>query len=174
MPKNNSNKKQYTLEFKEAILKRLQPPSNETVSKLSKELDISKSTIYQWVRINNKKNSQIVIPGKNKSSIKWTTEDKFHIVLETYSLTEEELAAYCRKKGLYVDEIKSWRNQCINANLITLKDPQIIEDELKEERQKTKILEQELRYKEKALAETAALLVLRKKAQAIWGDPEDE
>jgi transposase len=35
-------------------------------------------------------------------------------------------------------------------------------------------LEQELRRKEKALAEVAALLVLQKKAQAIWGDPEDE
>jgi hypothetical protein len=35
-------------------------------------------------------------------------------------------------------------------------------------------LERELRRKDKALAETAALLTLRKKAQAIWGDGEDE
>jgi hypothetical protein len=32
-------------------------------------------------------------------------------------------------------------------------------------------LEKELLRKEKALAEAAALIILRKKAQAIWGDP---
>ena len=35
-------------------------------------------------------------------------------------------------------------------------------------------LEKELRRKDKALAETAALLVLKKKAQAIWGDEDDD
>ena len=46
--------------------------------------------------------------------------------------------------------------------------------ELKESEKERKKLEKELARKEKALAETAALLVLRKKADAIWGDPEDE
>jgi hypothetical protein len=41
-------------------------------------------------------------------------------------------------------------------------------------KKKCQDLEKELRRKEKALAEAAALLVLRKKAQAIWGDEEDE
>ena len=35
-------------------------------------------------------------------------------------------------------------------------------------------LEKELRRKDKALAETAALLVLKKKANAIWGDEDDD
>jgi hypothetical protein len=35
-------------------------------------------------------------------------------------------------------------------------------------------LERELRRKEAALAEAAALLVLKKKADAIWGEPKDE
>jgi len=34
-------------------------------------------------------------------------------------------------------------------------------------------LERELRRKDAALAETAALLVLKKKAQMIWGDEDD-
>jgi len=42
------------------------------------------------------------------------------------------------------------------------------------EGQRIRELEAELRRKEKALAETAALLVLKKKAQAIWGEPEGE
>lgn len=44
---------------------------------------------------------------------------------------------------------------------------------IRDERQKNRMLERELARKEKALAETAALLVLRKKAQAIWGESED-
>ena len=43
-----------------------------------------------------------------------------------------------------------------------------------EKDKRIKELERELRRKDKALAETAALLVLKKKAQAIWGDREDE
>ena len=35
-------------------------------------------------------------------------------------------------------------------------------------------LEKQLRRKDKALAEAAALLVLQKKAQAIWGDEDDD
>jgi hypothetical protein len=36
-----------------------------------------------------------------------------------------------------------------------------------------KALERELRRKERALAEAAALLTLSKKARAIWGEDED-
>ena len=47
--------------------------------------------------------------------------------------------------------------------------------ELKEERRQKEKLAKELHRKEKALAEAAALLVLRKKADAIWGmDDEDD
>jgi len=49
-----------------------------------------------------------------------------------------------------------------------------LNQELKEEKKKAKVLEKDLRKKEKALAEAAAILLLRKKAQAIWGDQEDE
>lgn len=172
MPKNNKNNKQYTIEFKESVLKRI-ASTNGSIAIIAEELDIAKSTIYQWVRNNSIIKSQDT-KGYNKPSSKWTTEDKFQIVLETFPLTEEELGAYCRRKGTYTDEVKSWRKQCLNANATISKDPQKLENALKEEQEKNKDLERELRRKEKALAETAALLVLRKKAQAIWGEPEDE
>ncbi|SET15604.1 hypothetical protein SAMN05660297_01525 [Natronincola peptidivorans] len=95
-------------------------------------------------------------------------------IIKGYTLTEEELAAYCRRKGIYIDDVKTWRKQCLKANTSLSKDPQQINDEIKEEKLKNKKLEKELRFKEKALAETAALLVLRKKANAIWGDPEED
>ncbi|WP_425489223.1 IS3 family transposase [Alkalicella caledoniensis] len=160
------NNKQYSKEFKESILKRI--ADNESVPKLSEELGISKSTLYQWAR--NEKKTQGDVPD-NKPSTKWSSEDKFHVVLETASLSEVELAAYCRRKGIYVDDVKSWKQQCLKANTTVSKNPQKIDEELKAEKKKAKDLEKDLKRKEKALAEAAALLVLRKKAQANLGGP---
>ena len=160
----------YTKEFKDSVLKRLD--QNETVTSLSDELNISKSTIYQWVRTHNKKQKNNSINLKSKSN--WTSEDKFQVVLESSSFTEAELAEYCRRKGIYVDEVKAWREQCLKANETTTEDPKLLKESLKAEKEINKELQRELRHKEKALAETAALLVLRKKANAIWGDPEED
>lgn len=170
MAKNNSKNRSYTNEFKESVLKRIE--QNETVASLAKELDISKSTIYQWVRTHNENKKDYSINLKSKNN--WTSEDKFHVVIETSSFSETELAEYCRRKGIYVDELKAWRDQCLKANQVTVEDPKELKESLKAEKELNKKLEKELRVKEKALAETAALLVLRKKANAIWGDPEED
>ena len=164
MSRINKERRRYTAEFKESVLRRLEPPTNDTVASLAEELGISRTAIYTWRR--DKANSL----DSPKSTKRWSPKDKFHIVLETSTLTEQELAAYCRRKGLFVEDVKAWREQCIIANASNAKDPLKLEEDLKEEKQKTKALERELRRKDKALAETAALLVLRKKAQAIWGD----
>lgn len=171
MTKNNKRNKEYTKEFKNSVLNRLE--QNETVASIAEELSIPKPTIYQWVRTNNKKQNNNTINFKSKNN--WSSQDKFHVVLETATLSEIELVEYCRRKGIYVEEVKTWKSQCLNANTVSLKeDSEKLKDNLKEEQKKNKELQKELRRKEKALAETAALLVLRKKAQAIWGDEEEE
>ena len=168
MPKDNKRNKHYSKEFKESVIKRLEHPTNDTVTSLSNELGIPRTTIYQWIKKSNTNSCNI------KASKKWCSEDKFHVVLETSSFNERELAEYCRKKGIYLEDIKLWKKQCLNANNSTSEDTNKLKEDLKDEKNKSKTLEKELRLKEKALAETAALLVLRKKANAIWGDPEDE
>lgn len=89
-------------------------------------------------------------------------------------MNESELAEYARKKGLYVEQIKAWRDACMNANGGIAKEAARLNRALKDSQKERRKLERELHRKEKALAEAAALLVLRKKARAIWGDPEDE
>jgi transposase len=168
MTKQTPSRRRYSEKFKESILKRLEPPTKDTVPSLSKELNVPKTTIYQWIRTRNNNSKE------TKPVSKWSSKDKFHTVLETATLTQEELAAYCRQKGLYLKDINTWREQCIKANIANSKDPQKLEEDLKEEKRRTKELKKELRIKEKALAETAALLVLQKKAQAIWGDLEED
>ena len=169
---NNRKKTSYTKEFKDSVLKRLEPPTNDTITSLSDELGVPRTTIYQWIKKAETDKKKISI--NHKPTSKWTSEDKFHVVLETASLTEVELSEYCRRKGIFIDEIKTWKEQCLKANQAAMEDPRELKESLKEEKDRVKRLEKELRIKEKALAETAALLVLRKKANAIWGDPEEE
>ena len=96
------------------------------------------------------------------------------MVIETAALNEEELAEYCRRKGLYAEQISRWREAAI-AGSETQRPLSVAERrELAQERKKSRKLEKELRRKEKALAEAATLLVLQKKVQAIWGESEDD
>ena len=162
----------YSPELKEAILRRMLPPSNESITKISREEGISEQTLRNW---RDKARSEgIAAPGIEGGPEKWSTQDKFLIVVETCSMNEAELAEYARKKGLYIEQIKTWKDACVNANGGIAKEAARLSRELKESEKERKRLEKELDRKEKALAETAALLVLRKKANAIWGESEDE
>ena len=165
-------KTSYTKEFKTSVLKRLEQPTTDTITSVSEELGVPRTTIYQWIKNAATDSTKTTI--NHKPANKWTSEDKFHVVLETASLTETELAEYCRRKGIFIDEVKSWKEQCLKANQATVEDPKELKESLKAEKDLNRKLEKELRIKDKALAETAALLVLRKKANAIWGDPEEE
>lgn len=99
------------------------------------------------------------------------------IVMQTYTLSEIELSKYCREKGLYLEDIKKWRLSCIEANNIKQSsntNTSELKAKLNDEKDKSKELQRELRLKEKALAETTALLVLRKKLNAIFGENEED
>ena len=92
-------------------------------------------------------------------------------MIETASLNEVELSEYCRRKGLYPAQISAWTNACTQAN--ASQTPKLDRTQLKAQVKHIKQLEAELRRKDKALAEAAALLVLQKKVRALWGEPED-
>lgn len=162
----------YSSELKEALLRGMLPPNNESITKISREEGISEQTLRNWrdkARVDG-----TAAPGTDAVPDDWSTQDKFLIVVETASMSEAELAEYARKKGLYVEQIKAWRDACMNANGGVAKQAAELSKKLKESERANRQLQKELERKEKALAETAALLVLRKKADAIWGDPEEE
>lgn len=163
---------QYSNELREKMLRRMLPPNNEPLSKIAKEEGISEQTLRTWR--DKARADGIAAPGAVSSSEKWSTQDKFLIVVEASSMSETDLAEYCRKKGLYVEEVKAWKDACINANGGVAQEAARLSKELKAAERANKNLQKELDRKEKALAEAAALLVLRKKADAIWGESEDE
>ena len=94
-------------------------------------------------------------------------------VLESATLNEVELNEYCREKGVYPGQIKAWREACVRGN--QPQDKQLRrEGNYQLQKRKINTLKRELKQKEKALAEIAALLVLRKKYDTLWEESEDD
>ncbi len=110
-------------------------------------------------------------PDAGEAPAGWTSRDKFAAVVETASLNVAETAAYCRERGLYPEQIAAWRAACEEAN-DRARAAAAPAQRSRGEAKRVRALERELARKEKALAEAAALLTLRKKAAAIWGDED--
>lgn len=161
-----------TKEEKANIIRRMMPPYNERVVDISEETGINQKRLYGWRK--QAKETGDLVADIEKSNSSWSSKEKFMIVVESMSMNEAELGDYCRRKGLYRDQLESWKFACMGANGIQVKPVKDLSSELKESQQKEKELSKELRKKEKALAEAAALLLLRKKAHAIWGEDGDE
>ncbi len=161
--------KQYSEEFKANIIAKMLPPNNVGVPELARETGIPKDTLYSWRIKHLKSNGHATVQPAPSGVL--SSEEKFAVVMETASLNEVELGEYCRRKGLYPQQITTWREACLQANGAA--PSKVNREKLRQQGKQIKQLEAELRRKEKALAEAAALLVLQKKVQALWGEPED-
>ena len=162
----------YSEEFKEQAVRKMMPPNAQSVAQVSRETGVSDVTLYNWR--NRFRHEGKAVPADPSNPENWSGENKLAVVIETAALNEEELAEYCRSKGLYVEQIVSWREAAAAGAETQRPLSRAERQELQQERKKNRKLAKELRRKEKALAETAALLVLQKKAQAIWGEGEDD
>lgn len=114
------------------------------------------------------------MPEHDRSSDNWSAQTKFAVVVETLSLSETELAEYCRAKGLYPEQVLRWREISIQAHAETGATDAAGAQQNKAQRKQIKRLEREVLRKDKALAEAAALLILQKKLRALWGENEDD
>jgi transposase-like protein len=163
----------YNEAFREQILKRMLAPENATVPQLHRDTGVNKSTLHTWRTKWKQEGLLVDQKPKEVKSNKLNPEEKFRIVVETAHLNEAELSAYCRERGLYADQVKQWKQACLQGMEHPCK-PQSSTQKTAEITKENKRLQRELKRKEKALTEAAALLVLSKKAQAIWGDEGEE
>jgi transposase-like protein len=164
--------KRYSPERKNAVIEKMMPPHNVAIRELARESGISEVTLYNWRKQGRLEG--LAVPGDGKNPEQWSSADKFAVVVETASMNEAQLGAYCRAKGLYAEQIAAWREACVGANAEREIQTKAQREQAKKDRKQIHRLEREVQRKDKALAEAAALLVLQKKAQAIWGEPEDE
>lgn len=110
------------------------------------------------------------MPCTSSSPDRWDGKTKLAAVTKTAAMNEVERSAYCRERGLYVEDLDRWKQAFEAMNPL---EPATSKADMAALRKKHRALEKELHRKEKALAETAALLTLSKKARAIWGIDED-
>ena len=173
---------QYSDMFKNVMIQKMSGPDAISATALSKQVNVPQSTLSKWLRIaglgpvydfpNNAHEYTEMAKLKNsKRPNDWSAEAKLKVIVEAAALDDEQLGAFLRKKGLHQTHLEQWRMQMLDAlqNGLSKKMTREKSDAAK----RIRALEKELRRKDKALAETAALLVLKKKVQEIWGDEDD-
>jgi transposase len=171
----------YSDMFKRKMVQRMSGPEATSASALAKQVDVPQTTLSKWLRLAGAKPAY-VFPNDSSRSVQvnsmkprrpeeWPAEEKLKTVLEAQGLHDEELGVFLRQKGLHETHLERWRQQMIDGLQLkpAPKKPHSHPGDLK----RIRALEHELRRKEKALAETAALLVLKKKVQEIWGDADE-
>jgi len=162
----------YSDEFKEKIIQKMMPPNAQSIAQIHRDTGVSEPTLYNWR--NQSKNEGRAVPADPSNPENWSAQDKLAVVIETASLNEQALSEYCRKKALYVEQINRWKEQALGGYDALGRLTADERKELKQAKKQKRQIEKELKRKERALAETAALLVLSKKCNAIWGEAEED
>jgi transposase-like protein len=160
----------YSESFKAKMVQKM--ARGRSASSLSPEVGVNQPTLSRWLRDAGRlrlvKRPQ---DDKDRETTarrpdEWSAEEKLQAVLEAKGLTESELGEFLRRRGLHEKQLREWEAAAVES----LRGHKARGKSA--EAKRVKELERELRRKEKALAETAALLVLRKKAEALWGDED--
>ena len=163
--------------FKSRMVSKMVGPHAMSANALSAEVGVGQPTLSRWLREARprtvsgmaKKSRRSKQSSRPRRPQDWSPEEKLRVVAESRGLSDEELGAFLRKEGIHQAQLDAW-SATARSSLATRKSSNKASAESKRIRE----LERELRRKDRALAETAALLVLQKKVQAIWGDEDDD
>ena len=165
--------KKYSYEFKtQAVEKALGRDYDVSLNSVAIHLGVDHSTLRRWVKQFENQSYGEGIMNEEKSPRSWTAEQKLEIVIACESMDKEQVSAHCREHGIYPHHVKQWKAEILKAMSVPGKSANPAQ--VKQLREENKSLRKELRRKEKALAEAAALLVLKKKAEGMWGTYEDD
>jgi transposase-like protein len=158
----------FTQSFKkQAVEKALNRQDNTTLKEVADSLGVGLSSLTRW--IHQAKNQELepispnkVVSMKEKCPQDWTLEERLNMIISCGALDDEALSEHCREQGIYLHHVAQWKLDFANGNLADNKP--ISRNEIKILKHENKALKKELNRKDKALAETAALLVLQKKS----------
>lgn len=131
---------------------------------VAQQIGVRTGTLERW------RDEALSRPARERA---WTAAARFDAVLSTASMDEMSKSAWCRANGVYAQELDAWR-QSATAALAEPTAARASPQQTQQDRRRIKELERELLRKERALAETAALLVLSKKVAVIFNKGEDE
>ena len=171
----------FTQSFKiQAVEKALSRPEGTSLVEIAVALGVGYSTLQKWIIQSRRQELESVADNelsslphmtKEKRPQDWNLEERLNMVIACGSLNEKAISELCRGHGLYPHHVKQWKLDIISNQTLNTKAK--AQSEVKSLRSENKALQKELNRKDKALAETAALLVLQKKVNAIWGNDVD-
>lgn len=166
----------YSETFRTKLVQKMLLPNARPVSALAREAGVPEGTLFRWKKEitlggMSADRTDDKTPPPTKPPHQWSAEEKLAVVLEAAAVAEAELGAFLRRKGLHAAQLAEWRKQMLAA--LDGRGGKADRKAANVEARRVRDLERELRRKDKALAEAAALLILKKKAQAIWGDEDD-
>lgn len=146
--------------FKQKMVARLIGRHPTSACRLAKETGVSQDALSRWRREAANVVGMAPSPRQRRT---WTLEHKIEILAAVSKLEGEALLAYLQREGVTPAEIDRWRRALDeDGDSATMATKQI------------KSLERELARKDKALAEAAALLILKKKLEDYYSADEDE
>ena len=153
----------YSEDFKEQALTKVYNRGNDqSIQDIAKDLNVCWQTLKTWMK-KAKLHNPRDLPSKSKRPQDWRPEERLSALQKSYGLNGEDLNAWCREQGLFVHQLEQWKADfCLQSSSLDSRTLQ----SLKADNHR---LERELRRKDKALAEAAALLVLQKKFRALLG-----
>ena len=167
---------EYSEKFKSKMVQRMLAPNAVSATALAGEVGVCQATLSRWLReastlpgMAKRRGNSGGAGAKKKRPQDLSVQDKLRLVVEAGALSEEELGEFLRRNGIHQAQLEQWSSAVTGAleakPKATAKNP---------EAKKVRQLERQLLRKDKALAEAAALLVLKKKVRAIWGDEDDD
>lgn len=159
----------YSRSVKVGVLKKVLPPEGRDIASVSKETGISSQTIRNW--INEAGSGSLDEKAGEKSPRHLSSSEKYQLLMESKKIPKEELGEFLRKRGLHSQHLTLWDQEFAEMVKDNGKRQKKKVQDLKK---KVRELEKELNRKDKALAETAALLVLKKKLDLLMGDQKDD
>jgi len=167
----------YPTMVREAMIEKMLGPDGVSASQLARDSGISLTTLCRWRQqamvegMSDDKTRQKA-PSKPRRPQDWSPQERLEAVARAATLSEDELGVFLRRAGLREGHLNQWRRAMLEA--LDTPAERRRRKRNRAQTQRIKELERELDRKDKALAETAALLALKKKAQAIWGDEDDD
>jgi hypothetical protein len=150
-------------------------PHAISATALSAEVGIAQGTLSRWLKRAATIQPTMSAAEDGTKPHGWSPEAKVAFVMEATAVPTAELGAFLRRRGVLEAQLDEWRKQVTVGAVASMRPPSRTQREAAAaEAKRIRALEREIQRKDKALAETAALLVLKKKVQAIWGDEDDD
>jgi transposase-like protein len=160
------------------MVQRLSLPNAISAAKLSKEVGVPRSVLSRWLAVapkvspmSNQRPSERAVQASGESR---SAAEKLRIVMAAAALGPGELGAFLRREGVHEAELDQWRSVVLVGAQSALEGGNARGQSRGSEAKRIKELERELRRKDKALAETAALLVLQKKFHTYLEEREKD